>query len=164
MRGVKPPATHVLDPEHAPLTDSDRRLRRLAYDLHDGPLQELVALAEDLRLAAGQIDGVVPDADRARVRGRFQDIEARLVALEESLREIAHGGRVASSVQGPLEGMVRAELTVLEEIGVDPGRVEMYNMSSAMGPQFAEPCARDRLFPPGHLHGDMKRSRSPGAS
>ncbi len=27
---------------------------------------------------------------------------------------------------------------LLEEIGVDPGRVEMYNMSSAMGPQFAE--------------------------
>lgn len=118
MRLVKPPATHVLETDLAPLTDSDRRLRRLAYDLHDGPLQELVALAEDLRLAAGQIDGVVPEADRARVRGRFQDIEARLAALEESLREIAHGGRVASSVGDPLESMVRAELTVLEETGV----------------------------------------------
>jgi signal transduction histidine kinase len=93
---------------------NERRLLRLAYDLHDGPLQELVLLAEDLRLAAGQIEGVVPEADKARVRGRFQDLEARLGALEEALREIAHGGHAASSVaRGPIEEMVRAELEAL---------------------------------------------------
>jgi signal transduction histidine kinase len=118
MRLVKPPANDTLESEQSPLTESDRRLRRLAYDLHDGPLQELVALAEEIRFAAGQIDGVVPEADRARVRGRFQDIEARLGALEESLREIAHGGRVASSVREPLEELVRAELTALEETDI----------------------------------------------
>jgi signal transduction histidine kinase len=117
MRRVKAAAHLTLDAEHSPLSDGDRRLRRLSYDLHDGPLQELVALAEELRLAAGQIDGVVPEADRERVRGRFQDIEARLGALEESLREIVHGGRVASSVHGPLDRLVRVELTVLEETG-----------------------------------------------
>src|SRR5579863_103164 len=98
MRLVKPSAIHVIETEQSPVADSDRRLRRLAYDLHDGPLQELVVLADEIRLAAGQIDEVVPEADRARVRGRFQDIEARLGALEESLREIVHGGRSASSV------------------------------------------------------------------
>jgi len=94
-------------------------LARLAYDLHDGPLQELVALAEEVRLAAGQIEGIVPEADRARVRGRFQDIEARLVSLEEALREIAHGSRSASSVaREPLEDMVRAQIATLEEAGI----------------------------------------------
>ena len=103
----------------SPAAAAERRLARLSYDLHDGPLQELVLLAEDLRLAAGQIDGVVPEADRARVRGRFQDIEARLAALEESLREIAHGGRTASSVaREPLEETVRVELGVLAETGI----------------------------------------------
>jgi signal transduction histidine kinase len=94
---------------------NERRLLRLAYDLHDGPLQELVLLAEDLRLAAGQIESIVPEADRARVRGRFQDLEARLGALEEALRDIAHGGHAASSVaRGPIEERVRAELEALE--------------------------------------------------
>src|SRR4029079_1429318 len=82
-------------------------------------MQELVLLAEEVRLAALQIEGVVPEADRARVRGRFQDIDARLGALEESLREIAHGGRSASSVaQEPLEEAVRVELAKLEETGI----------------------------------------------
>lgn len=98
---------------------AERRLARLTYDIHDGPLQELVALAEDLRLAAGQIDGLVPEDDRARVRGRFQDLEARLEALEEALREIAQGGRSASSVgREPLEDTVRAELVALEGTGI----------------------------------------------
>jgi signal transduction histidine kinase len=98
---------------------AERRLARLAYDLHDGPLQELVALAEEVRLAAIQIDGVVPEADRTRVRGRFQDIEARLVSLEEALREIAQGSRSASSVgREPLEDAVRAQIATLEETGI----------------------------------------------
>jgi signal transduction histidine kinase len=119
MRNVKPHVHQTLETELSPSAAAERRLTRLAYDLHDGPLQELVALAEDLRHAARQIDDVVPEADRARVRGRFQDIEARLGALEESLREIAHGGRLASSVaREPLEDMVRAELVLFEKTGI----------------------------------------------
>jgi len=119
MRAVNPDADQALLAEQSPAAAAERRLARLAYDLHDGPLQELVLLAEDLRLAAGQIDGVVPEADRARVRGRFQDIEARLASLEESLREIAHGGRTASSVgREPLEETVRVELVALEGTGI----------------------------------------------
>ena len=119
MRRVTPESNPVLETGPSSAAASERRLLRLAYDLHDGPMQELVALAEELRLAARQIDGIVPEADRARVRGRFQDIEARLAALEESLREIAHGGRTASSVaHAPLEQSLRAELTVLESAGI----------------------------------------------
>jgi two-component system sensor histidine kinase DegS len=118
MRFVNLAANQALETEPSPLDAGERRLRRLAYDLHDGPLQELVVLAEEVRLAALQVDGVVPEEDRARVRGRFQDIEARLGALEESLREIAHGGRVASSVQDPLVETVRRELAALEETGI----------------------------------------------
>ena len=119
MRGVKPDANQALETESNPVAASERRLLRLAYDLHDGPLQEIVALAEELRLAARQIDGVVPEADNARVRGRFQDLEARLRALEESLREIAHGSRTASSVaHEPIEETIRAQLAALEETGI----------------------------------------------
>ena len=61
---------------------------------------------------------------------------------------------------------------LLEEIGVDPGRVEMYNMSSAMGPQFAETArsftARIRgartqpRAPPRGLHGGRGRAPADG--
>lgn len=114
MRVVKPDANQA-----GPVAASERRLLRLASDLHDGPLQELVVLAEEIRLAARQIDGVVPEADRARVRGRFQDIEARLGALEESLRDIANGGHAASAVaREPIEETIRAELATLEKTGI----------------------------------------------
>lgn len=117
MKIVKPHAHQTLETEQS--AAAERRLARLAYDLHDGPLQELVALAEDLRHAARQIDEVVPEADRVRVRGRFQDIEARLGALEESLREIAHGGRLASSVaREPLDDLIRAEIATFEKTGI----------------------------------------------
>lgn len=29
---------------------------------------------------------------------------------------------------------------ILEEIGIDPARIEMYNLSAAMGPRWAEIC------------------------
>lgn len=112
-------APQALETKQGRVAATDRRLLRLAYDLHDGPLQELVLLAEDLRLAAGQIEGLVPEVDRARVRGRFQDLEARLVSLEEGLREIAQGGRSASSVaHEPIDESVRAELAALEGSGI----------------------------------------------
>lgn len=119
MRSVDPEVNEALLAGQSREAASDRRLLRLSYDLHDGPLQELVALAEEVRLAALQIDGLVPEADKARVRGRFQDIEARLGALEESLRDIAQGGRSASAVaREPLEETVRVELAKLEETGI----------------------------------------------
>jgi signal transduction histidine kinase len=112
-------SSQALETTQGRVAASDRRLLRLAYDLHDGPLQELVLFAEDLRLAAGQIEALVPEADRERVRGRFQDLEARLESLEEALREIAQGGRSASSVaHEPIEESVRAELVALDGSGM----------------------------------------------
>src|SRR5262249_18137437 len=74
--------------EHDLVAAGERRLVRLGFDLHDGPLQEIVALAEELRQASTQIAAVVPDDFRQRVRGRFNDVHARLRALGQSLRPI----------------------------------------------------------------------------
>jgi signal transduction histidine kinase len=92
----------------------ERRLMRLGFDLHDGPLQELVALAEELRSASMQISAVVPDEYRQRVRGRFNDVHARLGALDESLREIAHSIRSTTAVARPVAEAVEAELRALQ--------------------------------------------------
>jgi signal transduction histidine kinase len=92
----------------------ERRLMRLGFDLHDGPLQELVALAEELRTASMQIAAVVPDEYRQRVCGRFNDVHARLGALDESLREIAHSIRSTTAVARPVADAIDAELRALQ--------------------------------------------------
>ena len=100
--------------EHDLVAAGERRIMRLGFDLHDGPLQEIVALAEELRTASTQISAVVPDDFRQRVRGRFNDVHARLGALDESLREIAHSIRSTTAVARPVADAVEAELRALE--------------------------------------------------
>jgi signal transduction histidine kinase len=100
--------------EHDLVAAGERRLVRLGFDLHDGPLQEIVALAEELRTAATQISAVVPDDYRQRVRGRFNDVHARLGSLDESLREFAHSIRSTTAVARPVVDAVQAELRALE--------------------------------------------------
>jgi signal transduction histidine kinase len=48
------------------------------------------------------------------VRGRFNDVHARLGALDESLREIAHSIRSSTAVARPVADAVEAELRALE--------------------------------------------------
>jgi signal transduction histidine kinase len=107
--------------EHDLVAAGERRLLRLGFDLHDGPLQEIVALAEELRQASTQISAVVPDDFRQRVRGRFSDVNARLGALDESLRQIAHSIRSTTAVARPVADAVEGELLALENAtGIEP--------------------------------------------
>jgi signal transduction histidine kinase len=67
-------------------------LTRLRFDLHDGPQQDVIMLAEDLRLFRDQLASVIEDAEtRDRVLGRIEDLEARLVAVDGDLRRISSG-------------------------------------------------------------------------
>jgi signal transduction histidine kinase len=100
--------------EHDLVAAGERRLLRLGFDLHDGPLQEIVALADEIRTASTQISAVVPDDFRQRVRGRFNDVHARLGALDESLRQIAHSIRSTTAVARPVADAIEAELIALE--------------------------------------------------
>jgi len=93
----------------------ERRLTRLAFDLHDGPLQEIVALAEELRIVFAQVDNVVPSLYRSRVRGRFDDLHARLGSLDESLREIARSTSSTTAAARPVEEALESELHTLEQ-------------------------------------------------
>jgi signal transduction histidine kinase len=100
--------------EHDLAAAGERRLMRLGFDLHDGPLQEIVALAEELRQAATQISSVVPADYKQRVNGRFNDVHARLGALDESLREFAHSIRATTAVARPVADAVQHELRSVE--------------------------------------------------
>jgi signal transduction histidine kinase len=74
----------------------ERRLARLRYDLHDGPQQDVMMLAEDLSLFRDQLGPIVDgDPNAARILGRLDDLAAQLVALDGDLR------RILGSVQSP---------------------------------------------------------------
>jgi signal transduction histidine kinase len=97
----------------------ERRLVRLGFDLHDGPLQELVAFADDLRVTRSHIEPLLDEDDRTRAAGCFDDLGARLESLDRELRQIAHSVRATTALDRPLEDALRAEVAVLERTGVD---------------------------------------------
>jgi signal transduction histidine kinase len=106
--------------ERSLVSGGERRLVRLGFDLHDGPLQELVALADDLRHARDQVASVLDDQHLSVVRGRFDDLEARLGSLDRGLRDIAHSVRSTSAVEQPLEHALRNEVDALgRTAGID---------------------------------------------
>jgi signal transduction histidine kinase len=91
----------------------ERRLLRLALDLHDGPLQDIVVLTEDIRLARDQVTTLIDGKMGRLVRGRFEDLDSRLAALDRGLRGIARSARSTSVLEQPLESALRTEVDAL---------------------------------------------------
>jgi signal transduction histidine kinase len=74
----------------------ERRLARLRYDLHDGPLQEVHLLAMDVALFREQLQpSLEHDPNRDRILGWLDDVSARLLMLDGDLR------RLSTSLQSP---------------------------------------------------------------
>jgi signal transduction histidine kinase len=68
----------------------ERRLTRLAFDLHDGPIQDVVALAAEVRLLRqALVDGNGPPAGRDDAGVRFDELEAQLLEVGRELREVS---------------------------------------------------------------------------
>lgn len=64
-----------------------RRLARMAFDVHDGPMQELIALSYGLqRLRKNALAGSVGDA--ALLSGEFEQLSSRLTETEQMLRSM----------------------------------------------------------------------------
>jgi signal transduction histidine kinase len=79
------------------IQSSERKLTRLGFDLHDGPIQDVVVLAQDVRHFRDQLELVVRSTrHRAQVRGRLDDLDAQLSALDVELRRISNEVHAAS--------------------------------------------------------------------
>ncbi len=76
---------------------SERKLTRLGFDLHDGPIQDVALLAEDLRLLRSQLGRLVGAPEKQDiVDGRMDDLDAQLSSLDGELRRISNEVRAAS--------------------------------------------------------------------
>jgi signal transduction histidine kinase len=83
--------------ERALIESSERKLARLGFDLHDGPIQNVVVIAQDLRILRDQLEPLLGESEqRERARGSFGDVESQLISLEEALRRISNEVRAAS--------------------------------------------------------------------
>lgn len=98
----------------------ERRLRRLAFDLHDGALQELSALATELSSMRRQVVPLVGEDVRDRVDGRFDDVQARLAAVDHTLRVLM---ATVKGGQEPIEALdtkIAREVAALrDETGIE---------------------------------------------
>ncbi|HLJ04006.1 MAG TPA: ATP-binding protein, partial [Solirubrobacteraceae bacterium] len=89
-------AAYIGTPGAEAMARTERQLTRLRFDLHDGPQQDAILLAEDMQLLHSQLASLLGDHhDRHRLLGRIEDLQARLVALDGDLR------RISASLQSP---------------------------------------------------------------
>jgi len=111
---------HSAARERTLVAASERRLMRLGFDLHDGPIQDVLALAADVRLLQEQVYPFVLERHREQAAGRFDDLTARLVELDRELREIAHSLETKSVISRPLGEILHREIdTFAERTGVN---------------------------------------------
>jgi signal transduction histidine kinase len=96
--------------ERALVEAGERRLVRLGFDLHDGPIQGVTALVGDLRHFRGQLSRLVPDRERSLALGRVDDLHARLVELDRELRDVVHALGSPALLGRPLDEVLRREV------------------------------------------------------
>jgi signal transduction histidine kinase len=92
--------------ERALVEGGERLLARLGFDLHDGPIQDVAALAGDLRMLRAQIDQGIG----APVNGQIDDLQARIAAVDRGLRDIVHSLESPSVARRPLGDVLRREI------------------------------------------------------
>jgi signal transduction histidine kinase len=94
---------------------SERRLGRLAFDLHDGALQHIAAFGADLYLVRRQLTELLPEENQAIGIARINDLDARIWELDRVLRELAHSLEPGSLVRRPLPVVISDEVAAFTE-------------------------------------------------
>jgi signal transduction histidine kinase len=106
--------------ERALVASAERRLMRLGFDLHDGPIQDVLALAADVSHLQQQLYPFMLESHRELAFGRFDDLKARLGEVDRALREIAHSLESKSIVSRPLGEILHREVDAFaERSGID---------------------------------------------
>jgi signal transduction histidine kinase len=96
---------------------SERRLLRVGFDLHDGPLQDIAAFASDLRLAREQLSETLTGRVRSILLGRFDDLDGRLSEIDKTLRELSQSLESSSVGTASLPDTLHRELASFERRG-----------------------------------------------
>lgn len=97
--------------ERSLVQSSERRLVRLGFDLHDGAIQDIAALAGDVRLFREQVGAIVGGHEHeAVILGRIEDLLSRLYSLDGDLRRLVRSVETPTIASRPLEDVLRDEV------------------------------------------------------
>jgi signal transduction histidine kinase len=107
-----------------------RKLVRLGFDLHDGPLQTVAAMLADLRHFQSQLEEVVSGlADSEKLVARVDDLVARTIAIGEDVRTLILGENTGVASHEPLsvllEALVDSFTGFSTQLSVDPALDEI---------------------------------------
>jgi signal transduction histidine kinase len=87
---------------------AERRLRRLGFDLHDGPVQDVIALGAEITRLSEQLEELELGAPvRRLLDGRIEDLRAYLCTIENDLREFSSSLESPVLVSRPFEEALR---------------------------------------------------------
>jgi signal transduction histidine kinase len=92
----------------------EKRLVRLGFDLHDGPMQDLIALSADVRLAQADVGRHVRGHARDLVAGRLEDLNAQIADIDTKLRDLVRSLEPSRVVDRPLDEVLRHEVETFE--------------------------------------------------
>jgi signal transduction histidine kinase len=92
---------------------TERRLVRTGYDLHDGPLQALAVLADELRLVSADVGRLVPLGCRDAVAQALANIHEHAANVEYQIREIAQSLETSAVVLRPLTELLEREAAIV---------------------------------------------------
>lgn len=99
---------------------AEKRLVRIGYDLHDGPVQDVVVLSEELRLLTSDLAMLVEEGPRVAVTQSLESVREQVCRLADDLREIAQSLETSAVSRQPLEQLLRREASALaRRISVD---------------------------------------------
>jgi signal transduction histidine kinase len=87
----------------------ERRLVRLALDLHDGPLQNVAGITGDLKLLRHRLEQNGGNGDQRMLLGSVGDLEARLAAIDAELRDLSHSLESPAIAKRPFADVLRGE-------------------------------------------------------
>jgi signal transduction histidine kinase len=89
---------------------SERRLTRLGFDLHDGPIQDVLMLAADAKSIRDMLSPLVAEEHRERAYEQLDGLRTRLGELDAELRQLAHSLESRSAVNRPIEEVLHREV------------------------------------------------------
>ena len=121
--------------ERGLLGTAENRLTRVGFDLHDGPVQDVLVLGSETRQLRDQVYPFILDSHRELAAGRFDDLLARIGEIDRQLRETAHSLESRSVASRPLAEILHREIEAFgERTGIE-GSVSVHGDPETLSPQ-----------------------------
>ena len=96
--------------ERALVSSGERLLTRIGFDLHDGPIQDVAALAGDVRMLRGRVETHPEAVPEEILSGFLDDLQSRIAAIDRGLRDVVHSLESPAVARCPLDEAVTREV------------------------------------------------------